>query len=209
MGLLGSSSKGAVRAREERTHQVRAPGRGPGSAGGGGERERATRRRRGGGRELRHEHGDHPRGAAVRADIRAGAQLDRAVRAPVRAAPRRGGRLGGGRRLGVVGGRAAAGLKPRALRRIPVEVYGRGGCGAGSGAGAGAAEGAECAICLGEFAEGEKVRVLPTCRHGFHVRCIDTWLAAHSSCPTCRSSLLRIDCGGAGAGAGAAGAEGR
>lgn len=45
----------------------------------------------------------------------------------------------------------------------------------------------ECAICLGEFAEGERIRVLPPCGHGFHVACIDTWLGAHPSCPSCRS----------------------
>uniref|UniRef100_A0A0E0N499 RING-type domain-containing protein n=2 Tax=Oryza TaxID=4527 RepID=A0A0E0N499_ORYRU len=47
-----------------------------------------------------------------------------------------------------------------------------------------------CAICLGEFADGEKVRVLPRCGHGFHVRCVDTWLVSHDSCPTCRGSVL-------------------
>lgn len=75
---------------------------------------------------------------------------------------------------------AATGLKKRSLRRIPVAVY-------GSGADFPATE---CPICLGEFADGEKVRVLPRCHHGFHVRCIDKWLASHSSCPTCRQSLL-------------------
>jgi Ring finger domain len=48
----------------------------------------------------------------------------------------------------------------------------------------------ECAICLGEFAEGERIRVLPPCGHGFHVVCIDTWLGAHPSCPSCRSVLV-------------------
>ncbi|CAA0830193.1 RING-H2 finger protein ATL78 [Striga hermonthica] len=51
-------------------------------------------------------------------------------------------------------------------------------------------QGTECAICLSDFASGERVRVLPTCRHGFHVRCIDKWLNSHSSCPTCRHCLL-------------------
>uniref|UniRef100_A0A0D9V790 RING-type domain-containing protein n=1 Tax=Leersia perrieri TaxID=77586 RepID=A0A0D9V790_9ORYZ len=74
---------------------------------------------------------------------------------------------------------AAGGLKKRALRSIPVEVY---------DGGAAAAE--VCAICLGEFADGEKVRVLPRCGHGFHVRCVDTWLVSHDSCPTCRGSVL-------------------
>ncbi|ERN04146.1 hypothetical protein AMTR_s00077p00074350 [Amborella trichopoda] len=73
-----------------------------------------------------------------------------------------------------------SGLKKRALRQIPVSIYGHGGDTPGS----------DCAICLGEFAEGEKVRILPACRHGFHVRCIDTWLASHASCPTCRGSVV-------------------
>ncbi|KAL5550608.1 hypothetical protein UlMin_000784 [Ulmus minor] len=75
---------------------------------------------------------------------------------------------------------AATGLKKSHLRQIPVAVY-------GSGVNFPATE---CPICLGEFEDGEKVRVLPKCKHGFHVRCIDTWLLSHSSCPNCRHSLL-------------------
>ncbi|KAM0882699.1 hypothetical protein ACQ4PT_032121 [Festuca glaucescens] len=47
-----------------------------------------------------------------------------------------------------------------------------------------------CAICLGEFVDGEKVRVLPRCGHGFHVRCVDAWLVSHGSCPTCRQPVI-------------------
>ncbi|KAJ1285984.1 hypothetical protein BS78_03G319200 [Paspalum vaginatum] len=79
-------------------------------------------------------------------------------------------------------GGGGGGIKKRALRSMPVEVYGA--------AGAAAAANDVCAICLGEFADGEKVRVLPRCAHGFHVRCVDTWLLSHDSCPTCRGSVL-------------------
>ncbi|OEL21792.1 RING-H2 finger protein ATL80 [Dichanthelium oligosanthes] len=48
----------------------------------------------------------------------------------------------------------------------------------------------ECAICLAVFAEGDELRVLPHCAHGFHAACIDTWLAAHASCPSCRATVV-------------------
>lgn len=50
--------------------------------------------------------------------------------------------------------------------------------------------GSDCAICLSEFVPGERVRVLPRCNHGFHVRCIDRWLASRWSCPMCRQGLF-------------------
>ncbi|KAK7247544.1 hypothetical protein RIF29_42429 [Crotalaria pallida] len=49
---------------------------------------------------------------------------------------------------------------------------------------------AECVICLSEFTNGCKVRILPKCNHGFHVPCIDKWLSSHSSCPKCRQCLI-------------------
>nr|XP_043617544.1 RING-H2 finger protein ATL74-like [Erigeron canadensis] len=77
---------------------------------------------------------------------------------------------------------ATTGVKKKALRQIPVAVYGDGI----------EIPASECPICLGEFMDGEKVRILPQCNHGFHVRCIDVWLASHSSCPTCRRSLVEV-----------------
>lgn len=53
---------------------------------------------------------------------------------------------------------------------------------------------AECAICLAEFVEGDEIRVLPQCGHGFHVLCVDTWLSSHSSCPSCRQILVVTRC---------------
>uniref|UniRef100_A0A0D9WTM6 RING-type E3 ubiquitin transferase n=1 Tax=Leersia perrieri TaxID=77586 RepID=A0A0D9WTM6_9ORYZ len=49
--------------------------------------------------------------------------------------------------------------------------------------------GLECAVCLGQFEPTEALRLLPKCRHGFHVECVDTWLDAHSTCPLCRSRV--------------------
>ncbi|XP_038723987.1 RING-H2 finger protein ATL74-like [Tripterygium wilfordii] len=76
---------------------------------------------------------------------------------------------------------AATGLKKSAIRQIPVVIYGATQINIVT---------TDCTICLGEFVGGEKVRVLPMCNHGFHVKCIDTWLVSHSNCPTCRRSLL-------------------
>ncbi|KAG2315785.1 hypothetical protein Bca52824_018907 [Brassica carinata] len=45
----------------------------------------------------------------------------------------------------------------------------------------------ECAVCLSEFEETESGRVLPSCKHTFHVDCIDMWFHSHSTCPLCRS----------------------
>lgn len=47
----------------------------------------------------------------------------------------------------------------------------------------------ECAVCLGEFEEGEWLKHLPNCAHVFHVACIDTWFQTHSNCPLCRSHV--------------------
>ncbi|XWS55915.1 hypothetical protein CRYUN_Cryun09bG0041100 [Craigia yunnanensis] len=48
----------------------------------------------------------------------------------------------------------------------------------------------ECVVCLGELEEGDTVRLLPNCRHVFHVPCIDNWFLAHSSCPVCRTTFV-------------------
>lgn len=48
----------------------------------------------------------------------------------------------------------------------------------------------ECVICLSDFNNGDRLRILPKCNHGFHLRCIDKWLSSHSSCPKCRHCLI-------------------
>ncbi|AES96231.1 putative transcription factor C2H2 family [Medicago truncatula] len=47
----------------------------------------------------------------------------------------------------------------------------------------------DCAVCLCEFLEQDKLRLLPNCNHAFHISCIDTWLLSNSSCPLCRNTL--------------------
>jgi hypothetical protein len=43
-----------------------------------------------------------------------------------------------------------------------------------------------CSVCLAEFEQGERVRVLH-CQHCFHADCIDQWLCRHRSCPLCKA----------------------
>lgn len=47
----------------------------------------------------------------------------------------------------------------------------------------------ECAVCLNEFQEEEKLRRIPTCSHVFHIDCIDVWLQNNANCPLCRTSI--------------------
>lgn len=47
----------------------------------------------------------------------------------------------------------------------------------------------DCAVCLCEFSEEDKLRLLPLCSHAFHINCIDTWLLSNSTCPLCRGTL--------------------
>ncbi|EOA18556.1 hypothetical protein CARUB_v10007114mg [Capsella rubella] len=47
----------------------------------------------------------------------------------------------------------------------------------------------ECGICLSEFEDNDSGRILPNCKHMFHVNCIDMWFHSHSSCPLCRSLI--------------------
>ncbi|RWR94803.1 RING-H2 finger protein ATL57-like protein [Cinnamomum micranthum f. kanehirae] len=48
----------------------------------------------------------------------------------------------------------------------------------------------DCAICLSEFEEKDRVKIIPRCGHVYHPECIDHWLSSHDSCPLCRSTQL-------------------
>ncbi|CAA7048261.1 unnamed protein product [Microthlaspi erraticum] len=79
-------------------------------------------------------------------------------------------------------GSSNKGIKKKALRMFPVVSYSPEMNLSGIGE--------ECVICLSDFVSGEKVRLLPKCNHGFHVRCIGKWLQQHTTCPNCRHSLV-------------------
>ncbi|KAB5514330.1 hypothetical protein DKX38_028236 [Salix brachista] len=57
----------------------------------------------------------------------------------------------------------------------------------------GSREGLECAVCLSKFEDIEILRLLPKCKHAFHIDCVDQWLEKHSSCPLCRRKVSPED----------------
>jgi hypothetical protein len=53
-----------------------------------------------------------------------------------------------------------------------------------------------CCICCEEYQEGDPLRILPKCRHEFHLECLDQWTYTFAdkrqrdpSCPLCNESL--------------------
>ncbi|CAO2841801.1 unnamed protein product [Amaranthus hypochondriacus] len=80
-----------------------------------------------------------------------------------------------------VPGRKNSGIDPLIIESLPVFRF---------GALRGEKDGLECAVCLNRFEPAEILRLLPKCKHAFHVECVDTWLDAHSTCPLCR---YRVD----------------
>jgi E3 ubiquitin-protein ligase ATL6/9/15/31/42/55 len=53
----------------------------------------------------------------------------------------------------------------------------------------GARQGMDCAVCLAPFEDTDHLRLLPRCRHAFHLGCVDRWLESNASCPLCRAPV--------------------
>ncbi|XP_042451172.1 E3 ubiquitin-protein ligase ATL42-like [Zingiber officinale] len=53
--------------------------------------------------------------------------------------------------------------------------------------------GLECAVCLSRFDDADVLRLLPKCKHAFHIACVDRWIEAHSTCPLCRAGVCAED----------------
>ncbi|KAM1735625.1 hypothetical protein ACFX12_014076 [Malus domestica] len=47
-----------------------------------------------------------------------------------------------------------------------------------------------CSICLADYKNSDMLRLLPDCRHLFHLKCIDPWLRLNPTCPVCRTSPI-------------------
>ncbi|KAG7532912.1 Zinc finger RING-type [Arabidopsis thaliana x Arabidopsis arenosa] len=88
------------------------------------------------------------------------------------------------------------GLEESVIRAIPIFKFKKrndqnDGVFTGEGEGEEEKSSQECSVCLSEFQDEEKLRIIPNCCHLFHIDCIDVWLQNNANCPLCRA---RVSC---------------
>ena len=75
-------------------------------------------------------------------------------------------------------GKVNKGLSNQQINNLPIIRYTKGNNN----------ESKQCIICMEEFEEKEKVKLLP-CAHIFHNNCIKQWLLKEKTCPFCKSEI--------------------
>ncbi|KAI8558518.1 hypothetical protein RHMOL_Rhmol04G0100600 [Rhododendron molle] len=76
-----------------------------------------------------------------------------------------------------------SGLNPAVIASLPIFAFKKTGHSDDTSGGGTT----ECSVCLSFLEDGEMVRILPNCKHTFHVDCVDKWLTSQSTCPICRT----------------------
>ncbi|KAK9103909.1 hypothetical protein Sjap_021163 [Stephania japonica] len=51
----------------------------------------------------------------------------------------------------------------------------------------------QCCVCLGDFEPKEQLHQIPSCKHVFHISCIQHWFQTSFTCPLCRCTIVSME----------------